>query len=251
MSHFTVLVPAHDEKHLAEVLLPYHEYECTGIEEYVQFIPTDLAEAAEKLKENNERWQGSEHPEYVYDSLDAFIPEYYGAKQNEEGVWGRRTNPNAQWDWWVIGGRWRGVLILKDGAKKADSALAKDIDWEAMRQLNTDRAIERYRRWQGFKVRREAGETITTSEMWDGGFAIAEDIEDLENLSEDDYVLKHGKEDAITFAFIDLQGGWNERAHMGWFGVTSNPQPNYDKVWWEFVASIPAEHRVYVVDCHI
>lgn len=29
----------------------------------------------------------------------------------------RRTNPNAKWDWYVIGGRWTGYFLLKHGAE--------------------------------------------------------------------------------------------------------------------------------------
>ena len=59
-----------------------------------------------------------------------------------------RTNPNAQWDWYEIGGRWTGTFKLKDEARGtigkpglmtpkaekgfADSALKKDIDFDGM-----------------------------------------------------------------------------------------------------------------------
>ncbi len=35
--------------------------------------------------------------------------------EQHEGRWGRWTNPNAKWDWWVLGGRWPGSLKLKSG----------------------------------------------------------------------------------------------------------------------------------------
>lgn len=41
----------------------------------------------------------------------------------------RRTNPNAKWDWYVIGGRWDGVLVQKDG-QGTNTARHKDIDWD-------------------------------------------------------------------------------------------------------------------------
>ena len=53
----------------------------------------------------------------------------------------RRTNPQKQWDWWVIGGRWSNMLILKDGSK-ADSALVKDIDLDAMYASGRDEALK-------------------------------------------------------------------------------------------------------------
>ena len=32
-----------------------------------------------------------------------------------KGYW---RNPNARWDWWVIGGRWRGLLLTAPGQKR-------------------------------------------------------------------------------------------------------------------------------------
>lgn len=43
--------------------------------------------------------------------------EHHGAVE-QGGRWGRMTNPNAKWDWWVVGGRWSGLLLLlKQGAE--------------------------------------------------------------------------------------------------------------------------------------
>ncbi|ENI5907192.1 hypothetical protein BHR43_17680 [Aeromonas salmonicida subsp. salmonicida] len=78
-----------------------------------------------------------------------------------------RTNPNKQWDWYQIGGRWSGFLKLKqdaagslghqglmgscanDGEGRADSALKSAIDFEGMRDeagakaaTNWDKAAE-------------------------------------------------------------------------------------------------------------
>ena len=41
-------------------------------------------------------------------------------------------NPNAKWDYWTIGGRWKGFLKAKDGQKggkfgNADSGQARTI----------------------------------------------------------------------------------------------------------------------------
>ena len=95
-------------------------------------------------------------------TFEEFIPSWCGAQQNSEGVWGRYTNPNSKWDWWTIGGRWSGLLMLKPEAygqgenghggvlnransdpKFADSALSKQIDWEGMRQREIRKSQER------------------------------------------------------------------------------------------------------------
>jgi len=57
--------------------------------------------------------------------------------------------------------------------------------------------------------------------------------------------------DALTFAFVDAEGVWYERAEMGFFAMTSNPNDSYDTQFWNFVKSLDDEQRIYVVDCHI
>lgn len=72
----------------------------------------------------------------------------------------RRTNPNAKWDWFQVGGRWTGFFKLKAGGKGetgsqglmtprardgwADSALLKDIDVEGIRADAEEKARVKY-----------------------------------------------------------------------------------------------------------
>lgn len=71
-------------------------------------------------------------------------------------------------------------------------------------------------------------------------------------LSEDEYRAKFAA-DALTYAFIDMDGKWNQRGQMGWFGMDdkSAGTRNYDAAFWDFIESLPRDQRVYVVDCHI
>lgn len=101
----------------------------------------------------------------------------------------QRTNPNAKWDWWVIGGRWTGFFKLKHNASGAvgmrglmttpalpgyaDQALNGDIDWASMRKEAADEAAERYaamqrhtggQRWLSWpEVRAQHGADDTTA----------------------------------------------------------------------------------------
>jgi len=193
MSHFTMLVPASDEKHLDSVMLPYHEYECTGIEDYTEWVD----ETDKYIEEYNE-----ESTEFVsltggvlvskYDdrfytgrkfslpnsaelvtmtmaeaditTFEEFVKDWFGGHEIPEkpGRYGRYTNPNAKWDRWLVGGRWDGILKLKDGRdgqfgepgwrgglhrgelNHASTALACDVDWDGMRQDRLDRTMEKY-----------------------------------------------------------------------------------------------------------
>jgi len=90
-----------------------------------------------------------------------------------------RTNPKAQWDWYVVGGRYRGWFPLKDGVeysrdnlgkpgtfermtmregkpeyedydglRKVDQAKISDIDFERGRDLDEKKARESFGKWR-------------------------------------------------------------------------------------------------------
>jgi len=120
MSHFTVLVIGENPE---EQLAPFHEFECTGInDQYVQDI--------DKTEEAKEEYEQSDKKE----SFAEFIDGWYGWKpaigEDDIEIDGRhkygyvlmskdgkevikcidRTNPNRHWDWYVLGGRWTGFF---------------------------------------------------------------------------------------------------------------------------------------------
>ena len=99
----------------------------------------------------------------VYDSIGDFAKEYHGYElQEENGVvkFARNTNTDAQWDWYQVGGRWSGMLQVKEGAdaEKGDASWAgeynpsgvdvcqfKDLDLDAMLKLAHQRLESQYR----------------------------------------------------------------------------------------------------------
>lgn len=150
MSHFTVLVIGPD---VDKQLRPFHEFECTGYnDEYVENI--------DKLSELKAEFANHKHEgEYSYVSLADFAENWHGSKVVYTGEepdikgyhkfgWARvtlsgdvteyidRTNPNAKWDWYQIGGRWKASLLLKDGTR-ADEATKGEVDWKAMGSFGT------------------------------------------------------------------------------------------------------------------
>lgn len=135
MSHFTCLVVTDTPDQLDAALQPFHEYECTGVkDQYVIFQPADESqEDFEKThKEHLEKYPDSTEKE-----LNDFIPEWYGYELRD-GVWGRETNPNAKWDWWVIGGRWSGLLRAKqgtDGVKGRPGLMGSEFDRKGVDQV--------------------------------------------------------------------------------------------------------------------
>lgn len=125
MTHFSVLVIGDD---VETQLAPYHEFECTGLDDqYVQDI-----DETDRLREEYAARTDTDYPTFL-----AYVTDYHGhkllrqgEKPGEDHKYGyalvdgdtvikviNRTNPDRKWDWWVIGGRWTGSLLLKPKAR--------------------------------------------------------------------------------------------------------------------------------------
>jgi hypothetical protein len=170
---------------------------------------------------------------------------------------------------------------------RCDYTLAGYVDWEGMKQEQFNRAMAQYRTYhqlkaeiaketvsvqllersleeyrantpRGENIRKRFGsvedwakDRLLTNKLWDHHIHFNTwDEHDRINLPENEYQqLSHLK--ALTFAFIDLEGKWNERGSMGWFAVVTDENPDYDQAFWKFIETVPDQQRVYVVDCHI
>lgn len=143
MSHFSVLVitdesPIENPSILEDTLMPYHQFECTGLDnKYVQ--TRDITENYREDFKKHCRDPDMSYPEFCSDWIgipvikntpkDQILKEIKESETNhplkfgwiehntETGkviVWDR-TNPNKEWDWWTIGGRYSEKLITKLG----------------------------------------------------------------------------------------------------------------------------------------
>ncbi len=219
MSHFTVLVAAHGEVDLYNKLIPYYEYGCSKENDrelerrgYLRFCDVEqeyrdsyASETVEMVEMPDGRrlftWddefkrgdflntshQAPEHLERVnvpfnelYATFEVFIKEWAGYEKNAEGSYGYFYNPDKKWDWYSIGGRWSGLLMLKDSATvltkdvgrgdagtfgrmnydwdRADYALVGDVDWDGIRQEQFDNEMENYRIYQEAAAKAEQQE---------------------------------------------------------------------------------------------
>lgn len=170
MSHFNVLVIGpKNEEGLAKALQPFHEFECTGInDQYVQDIDrTEKARAEYEASDKTETFAQYTCESYGWpivlegQPLDTDGEHKYGyilLDQSGEVVkCGQRTNPNRKWDYWVVGGRWSGMLIPVAGGlpvigeRKADgtcdSLRVRDIDVQALRERRRKDAAEDFSKW--------------------------------------------------------------------------------------------------------
>jgi hypothetical protein len=55
----------------------------------------------------------------LYATFEEFVEDYHGGERDTEtGKYGYWDNPNKKWDWYQIGGRWRGMLRTKENVEK-------------------------------------------------------------------------------------------------------------------------------------
>ena len=329
MSHFSLLVitptrPTGDE--LSAVLQPFHEFECTGIDDqYVVDVDRTEEALADFAKATVTRLKGPDgtlHSQFTdagewklefskpadYGRRQEFVPPGYekveipasdvetaaewisdyfgwpiaGKAPGEKLAYGRievdgdgnvvkcvdRTNPNKQWDWWVVGGRWSGHLKMKEGARAVvgrkglmgscsndgpgygDQATLAEIDLAGMRE---DRRAENLALWD--KVHAAAGDLprpvsweaaregaasidVARTEYWAQPALVALKTAFPDSWGLDSELLalgmtrdefgQYGADGAISTFAVLKDGEWIERGSMGWFGMAHNEMNQAD-----------------------
>ena len=284
MSHFSVLVIGGD---VETQLAPYHEFECTGKDDqYVQTI-NETEEALEGYAKSDksrtlEEWVadywgreavGPDEP------LDLEGDHKYGYTMVDKdgkfvSTFGR-TNPNKEWDWWVVGGRFKGKLRGKDGGKY-DSLAKGEIDIGRMRNDAAAEATVRFNKFEALtdKCVSVIPWNVVRDEMYPKDIDAARnfyhqqpmvqalkksgdeeafwwDAEDFA-IGREKYIQNAYDSALLTFAVVK-DGQWYQRGEMGWWACVSNEK---DRDAWlqEFNALIdglPDGTMMTVVDCHI
>ena len=261
MSHFTVLVTnTQDESHDSQLEPFYEQGELSDyfMEKEIEVAAEDMEKKAREILEDKYVQEKpelkSQYEKYIAEgNFTKACEDWYGGAIDEEGNLYYVSNPNAKWDWYVVGGRWSGYFTKKAGAEGeigepgvmtppvtdetlADVIKVKDIDWEAMDKVEKERRGKLYDEYDA---------KTNTPFIWSKA-----EVEALTTLSREDYQnrpISHA-----THAVLH-SGEWYERGEMGWWGIVSNETD--EKVWDEkfqsFIDSLDPESEVTIVDCHI
>lgn len=226
MSHFSVAVFSQDMNDVADLLAPFIE-QVEPSSPYAEFVKNDRADYDETAK--------------------------------AKGYW---HNPNAKWDWYEIGGRWRGMLRLLPGRKgyrapldewtkdfvypenACDGALVKDCDFSG----DSAAYAKALRRWEV---------------VVEGAKARDSDEEFLNLWKPEYYLERYGTKEAYarhesafsTYAFISADGEWHAQGRMGWFGFDDATKESMAAHEQAFEAYLEEAKRqglmIVIVDCHI
>lgn len=168
--HFTLLVAHTNKYNLEELMEPY--WQDTDDERYVQ---TDITlngdifsikdyigkqfvhEAIQldywkhqpkgKISKGQVDWHAKSikrltewavQTEKDLDQVKQEICDYEGWEVLDNGDLGTKYNHNMEWDWYVVGGRWDGLYVMKNGDHK-NIFLKKDLDLEKTREAEKKR----------------------------------------------------------------------------------------------------------------
>lgn len=202
----------------------------------------------------------------------------------------QRTNPNAKWDWYSIGGRWSGMLKLKPGAtgehgepglgallsgntqqnpEYVDAAYKRDIDIQAMWDEAANKAAEIYD-----KVHKAAGQNWESFEIMCKKFATVEEAREAyhkqpalkaikeadlhmffgfdEFLAPREQYIQEARDSVLSTYAIVMDGEWYAKGEMGWFGMSDDniTQEEWNKKVHDLLAELPDDTLLTIVDCH-
>lgn len=242
MSHFCVAVIHREDQDVDELLAPYDE-------------SIRVAPYISKTKEEAIKYARENYPS-CKDKSDEECYKYYadGYDTDEDGNIISTYNPNSKWDWYVVGGRWSGMLkavgretdengntIFTD--RYVNEARISDIDFSP----DTEAYAEAIREW----------EVLVEGDEQKPG-------EDFCSFYKPEYYLNYyGTKEKYaeamaaftTYAVVTPNGLWHEKAQMGWFGMdNSTPEGNDD---WNknykrrFIDKADPNWIMTIVDCHI
>lgn len=238
MTHFAVLVVSTTRDEVEDLLAPYwEEIQVEPYKERDVWVPDKWHSLSDQewLDLINKEWESDE---YGFDEEGRFRWSTY--------------NPLSKWDWWSIGGRWKGELIARpetpveemgfgesgvfdNGAQLpggVDQLQKKNIDWERMAQLKVDYLKGN---WSDLQRNEFGGLTYWAN---------------VGVTTEDEYVRYN-----LPFNFNDVldSDGWHSRGKHGWWGIFTEEMT--DEEWKALfksrIDSYSDDAWFTIVDCHI
>ena len=258
MSHFTVGVIVRKPEDLSAALAPY----CEQDEDYmIREVEWTKQEYIEHYRQYNRDTELSD------EEIWTLGQEEYCDRHDDENIY-CYYNPDARWDWWVIGGRWRyGLKVLKNTEhikdkdffsgeprkqrgryRWCDGAQIKNILWDDMNRVSQKDIEKRARFWD------VVVEGAEPKEGEDFGFSFSADYYRNKYGTKENYIMKEGL--FYTHDVLDgITNEWHTMGTMGWFGcddVTRNSFEDYVSHFYEIIQN--PEYQDYwfiMVDCHI
>jgi len=133
-----------------------------------------------------------------------------------------KYNPNAKWDWWVVGGRWRNVgdngiiYNLKECIEMKEVPMYNTLSWFQLPHCDSKEELEA-------KLREPKAITKDFKKDKDGKYIEGEDGKYIPEsyYTEEELFAKVQIRKQEFFSYLFPEEGWVEKGEMGWFGMSS------------------------------
>jgi hypothetical protein len=178
---------------------------------------------------------------------------------DENGEWFAR---GSRWDWWVVGGRFTGILDPSYDPDK-DERNYSPCEYCEATGVTTQAVADKYPAYQehvGKPCIQCAVDHDGKPKPFPGRSRNWHNVEQDSDVGTTDDILARRKEleatpyGVPTFAVVTPEGEWHERGHMGWFGITIDGKEADKDVWatafWGLVEANKGQTAT-VVDCHV
>jgi hypothetical protein len=221
----------------------------------------------------------------MYSTFEEYVQkeEGFNVRDEEENRYGYWSNPNSYWDWYQLGGRWRGLLKAKPGVVGVDGESGvfdnggregyydqlrkKDIDFEGMiadeRKMSAElfakltevvagRALPD--RWEDM-VAKHDGNVQAAREEYNNHPVVVSLRENnllpfMQSLN--DFVCDMNEEKFIQTAVkgvfrthsMLVEGEWKEEENFG-------SKDEWEKYFNDTLAELPDDTLISIYDCHI
>lgn len=211
----------------------------------------------------------------LYKDFRQFAEEWaYADWHEEQQTYGFYINPDAQWDWYSIGGRWPCQLLVKDtcteyvpsefepgdsdsdmrppkGYRWVSAARMKDIQWDAIRQYHRGLLTEQYSKLKeivqtGNLPQNFYGKCVEDGIQFGGKLVFRKD-ETLEEYLARTYPYHTRMYPIPACNFLDMDGKWEGEEAFGWNNCSQDWEDPLDN----FLSGLSPEDVLVVVDCHI
>lgn len=290
MSHYTtyVITKTDNKEELDKLMLPYHEYECTGRTDYCVHVDR-LVDAIKEYEDSKSDYSSTEEflkdwygirPEHVYSDEPKEKPtaSYAVVKDGRIVQCYRFTNPNHKWDYYTPYS-WEKCKFLTEDVVNADVKVVKksQLDLDRFMKNSTDYFAGIYNRIKPYfkpdfiswekafdsvdgnreKAReiykeqqsiKDMEAAIPSNELFNIRWNVK--VDDIAAMTEKEFVDSNLREAAPFWALVLPSGQWIEHGHMGWWAISWDEDKDFNKTWMEVWKDIPDDCYVWRCDCH-
>lgn len=196
---------------------------------------------------------------------------------NPDGGWDiwSTYNMNSKWDWWTIGGRWKGFFFGTSDCVTIPEAIQNYNDKQDMRRVELELEYDRFEKaveglslisWEEIQAlyddeNIDDARTAYHAQEWveaarrvmKYSYYLPETYYMVGNGGRKAFIDKGASTAVVPYSLIDLEGVWHAKGEMLMFGMSDDnkEQGAWDEQYARALATAPLNSSVVCLDLHI